>query len=141
MLKSSEIRQPSSNPEKLNLKSANEYKYLRQSNCYSISGVDDALQFRIVMEVLDIVHVSKEDQQSVFKMLTAVLWLGNVSFTVIDNENHVEPVADEGGLLALNFPSFRYLCSLESQESLDNVPVELYKRSGRIEEQISMLQH
>lgn len=29
-------------------------------------------------------------------MLAAVLWLGNVSFTVIDNENHVEPVADEG---------------------------------------------
>ncbi|CAL5354342.1 unnamed protein product [Camellia sinensis] len=82
--------------EKLNLKSANEYKYLRQSNCYSISGLDDAEQFRIVMEALDIVHVSKEDQESVFKMLTAVLWLGNVSFIVIDNENHVEPVADEG---------------------------------------------
>ncbi|KAL7180755.1 hypothetical protein ACSBR1_039755 [Camellia fascicularis] len=82
--------------EKLNLKSANEYKYLRQSNCYSISRLDDAEQFRIVMEALDIVHVSKEDQESVFKMLTAVLWLGNVSFTVIDNENHVEPVADEG---------------------------------------------
>lgn len=48
------------------------------------------------MEALDIVHVSKEDQESVFKMLTVVLWLGNVSFTVIDNENHVEPVADEG---------------------------------------------
>uniref|UniRef100_A0A5B7AAI2 Putative myosin-1 n=1 Tax=Davidia involucrata TaxID=16924 RepID=A0A5B7AAI2_DAVIN len=82
--------------EKLNLKSANEYKYLRQSNCYSISGVDDAERFRIVMEALDIVHVSKEDQESVFAMLAAVLGLGNVSFTVIDNENHVEPVADEG---------------------------------------------
>ncbi|KAL0788222.1 hypothetical protein Bca101_004468 [Brassica carinata] len=46
-------------------------------------------------EALDIVHVSKEDQESVFAMLAAVLWLGNVSFTVIDNENHVEPVAYE----------------------------------------------
>ena len=45
---------------------------------------------------MDTVHVSKEDQESVFAMLAAVLWLGNVSFTVIDNENHVEPVADEG---------------------------------------------
>ncbi|KAI8026036.1 Myosin-1 [Camellia lanceoleosa] len=52
-------------------------------------------------EALDIVHVSKEDQESVFKMLIAVLWLGNVSFTVIDNENHVEPMADKGGLLAV----------------------------------------
>ncbi|KAK4479695.1 hypothetical protein RD792_015225 [Penstemon davidsonii] len=47
-------------------------------------------------EALDIVHVKKEDQESVFAMLAAVLWLGNVSFTVVDSENHVEPVVDEG---------------------------------------------
>ncbi|KAL2557658.1 Myosin-1 [Forsythia ovata] len=82
--------------EKLNLKNANEFNYLRQSNCYTISGVDDAEQFHVVMEAMDIVHVSKEDQESVFTMLAAVLWLGNVSFTVVDSENHVEPVADEG---------------------------------------------
>ncbi|XP_059445474.1 myosin-1 isoform X2 [Corylus avellana] len=82
--------------EKLNLRSADEYKYLRQSNCYSITGVNDAEQFRIVVEALDVVHISKEDQQSVFAMLAAVLWLGNISFTVIDNENHVEAVTDEG---------------------------------------------
>lgn len=47
-------------------------------------------------EALDVVHINKEDQESVFAMLAAVLWLGNISFTVIDNENHVEAVADEG---------------------------------------------
>uniref|UniRef100_A0A803KUJ1 Uncharacterized protein n=2 Tax=Chenopodium quinoa TaxID=63459 RepID=A0A803KUJ1_CHEQI len=36
--------------------------------------------------------------------------------------------------------SFRHLCSSDSQESLDNVLVELYKRSGRLEEQIEVLQ-
>ncbi|CAH9071085.1 unnamed protein product [Cuscuta europaea] len=82
--------------EKLNLKGVDEYMYLRQSNCYSISGVDDAEQFEFVTEALDVVHVSKEDQESVFSMLAAVLWLGNVSFTVIDSEDHVEPVDDEG---------------------------------------------
>ncbi|KAG5521654.1 hypothetical protein RHGRI_034024 [Rhododendron griersonianum] len=82
--------------EKLNLQTLDDYKYLSQSTCHSISGVDDAEQFRIVTEALDIVHVSKEDQESVFAMLAAVLWLGNISFTVIDNENHVEPVTDEG---------------------------------------------
>ncbi|CAA7036455.1 unnamed protein product [Microthlaspi erraticum] len=81
--------------EKLNLTSAHEYKYLGQSNCYSICGVDDAERFNTVKEALDIVHVSKEDQESVFAMLAAVLWLGNVSFTIIDNENHVEPLEDE----------------------------------------------
>ncbi|KAF9667168.1 hypothetical protein SADUNF_Sadunf16G0305000 [Salix dunnii] len=36
--------------------------------------------------------------------------------------------------------SFRHLCPYDSQESIDNVLVELYKRSGRIEEEIEMLQ-
>ncbi|GMG98915.1 hypothetical protein Nepgr_000755 [Nepenthes gracilis] len=81
--------------EKLNLKNVEEYRYLCQSNCYKIPGVDDTEQFLSVMEALDVVHVSKDDQESAFAMLAAVLWLGNVSFTVIDFENHVEPVVDE----------------------------------------------
>ncbi|KAK1296477.1 hypothetical protein QJS10_CPB15g00008 [Acorus calamus] len=82
--------------EKLNLKNAAEYKYLNQSNCFTIAGVDDSERFRIVTEALNTVHVSKEDQDDVFAMLAAVLWLGNISFTVIDSENHVDVVADEG---------------------------------------------
>jgi len=37
-----------------------------------------------------------EDQERVFKMLAAILWLGNISFHVNDNENHIEVVNDEG---------------------------------------------
>ncbi|XP_004498109.1 myosin-1-like [Cicer arietinum] len=86
---------PPSIREKLNLRNAEDYKYLKQSNCYSITGVNDAEEFRIVMEALDVVHISKEDQETVFAMLSAVLWLGNISFTVIDNENHVQAVENE----------------------------------------------
>ncbi|OIV91811.1 hypothetical protein TanjilG_14390 [Lupinus angustifolius] len=37
--------------------------------------------------------------------------------------------------------SFRYLCPPESQDSMDNILVELYKRSGRVDEEIDMLHH
>ncbi|KAL6994996.1 Protein POLLENLESS 3 [Sarracenia purpurea var. burkii] len=37
--------------------------------------------------------------------------------------------------------SFRHLCLLESQESLDNILVELYKKSGCTEELIEVLRH
>ncbi|KAG0487128.1 hypothetical protein HPP92_009223 [Vanilla planifolia] len=37
--------------------------------------------------------------------------------------------------------SFRGLCSLRAQESLDNVLLDLYKRCGRIDEQIGLLKH
>ncbi|XP_010439553.1 PREDICTED: protein POLLENLESS 3-like [Camelina sativa] len=37
--------------------------------------------------------------------------------------------------------SFRYLCSFESQDSIDNLLLELYKKSGRIEEEAALLEH
>ncbi|XP_064996280.1 myosin-1-like isoform X2 [Musa acuminata AAA Group] len=87
---------PKSLRAKLNLRKVDEYKYLKQSNCYTIAGVDDVKRFHLVMKAMDVVHISKVDQESVFAILAAVLWLGNISFMVIDNENHVEVVADEG---------------------------------------------
>ncbi|BAT89413.1 hypothetical protein VIGAN_06036100 [Vigna angularis var. angularis] len=80
--------------EKLNLRAVSEYKYLVQSDCMSIDGVDDAKNFDQLMEALDAVRVCKEDQELIFKILAALLWLGNISFQV-DRENHIEVVEDE----------------------------------------------
>ncbi|XVF78057.1 hypothetical protein PTKIN_Ptkin14bG0097700 [Pterospermum kingtungense] len=80
--------------EKLNLKMANEYNYLIQSDCLVIDGVDDGQKFHKLMEALKTIQIRKEEQEQAFAMLAAVLWLGNISF-LIDNENHVEASADE----------------------------------------------
>ncbi|CAA7392349.1 unnamed protein product [Spirodela intermedia] len=82
--------------ERLNLKAANEYEYLKQSLCLTIDDVNDAKRFHLLLEALDVVQIPKEDQEKVFAMLAAVLWLGNVSFSVVDNENHVEVEPNEG---------------------------------------------
>ncbi|KDP38945.1 hypothetical protein JCGZ_00702 [Jatropha curcas] len=47
------------------------------------------------MEALDIVQICKADQEQIFAMLAAILWLGNISFQVIDSENHVDVLFDE----------------------------------------------
>ncbi|KAF8413971.1 hypothetical protein HHK36_001968 [Tetracentron sinense] len=86
---------PSILKERLNLKMASEYDYLKQSDCLTIDSVDDAQKFHLLMAALDIVQLCKEDQETTFAMLAAVLWLGNISFQVTDNENHVEVVVDE----------------------------------------------
>ncbi|CAL5400393.1 unnamed protein product [Camellia sinensis] len=60
-------------------------------------------------------------------MLTAVLWLGNVSFTVIDNENHVEPVADEDcfcmGYCGYLFLCMKSICSVNGRHLFLNNPL------------------
>lgn len=81
--------------EKLNLRMASEYKFLNQSGCLKIHDVDDAQNFKKLMEALDAFQISHENQERVFKLLAAILWLGNISFEVIDHENHVTVVIDE----------------------------------------------
>ena len=61
----------------------------------------EAIVSSFLQEALDIVQICKEEQEQAFAMLAAVLWLGNISFQVIDNENHVEASADEGNNMVL----------------------------------------
>lgn len=75
--------------EKLNLKSADEYYYLNHSNCLTIDKVDDVKSFHLLLEALNVVEISQDYQENVFRMLAAILWLGNVTFSFIDDECHV----------------------------------------------------
>lgn len=50
-----------------------------------IEGVDDAAEFRKVVEALSAVGVSSaEDQRALWRALAGVLWLGNVDFDEVD---------------------------------------------------------
>ncbi|KAJ4745293.1 Myosin-2 [Rhynchospora pubera] len=82
--------------DKLKIKEVMDYDYLKKGNCLRIDGVDDAKQFKMLMKALDTMEMAKEDQMKVFSILSAVLWLGNIKFSVIDSENHVEVLSNEG---------------------------------------------
>ncbi|CAN1239220.1 VIII-2 [Linum grandiflorum] len=86
---------PSLLREKLSLKAAAEYKYLNQSECFEIDGVDDAVKFHKLQDAFESLKIPKEDQERVFEILAAILWLGNITFQTVDNENHVEVLPDE----------------------------------------------
>ncbi|KAK6785502.1 hypothetical protein RDI58_018957 [Solanum bulbocastanum] len=81
--------------DKLKLKGASEYKYLNQSGCLVIHDVDDAEEFCKLMEALNTARISERDQEHAFQMIASVLWLGNITFQVIDDESHVEVVQSE----------------------------------------------
>ncbi|KAL0306471.1 UNVERIFIED_CONTAM: Myosin-2 [Sesamum radiatum] len=87
---------------RLRLKRACDYTYLKQSDCLVIHDVDDARKFHMLMGALDTVRICRDDQEQVFEMLAAVLWLGNISFRVIDHENHIDVVADEDTISELH---------------------------------------
>lgn len=52
----------------------------------------------LFQEALNTVRISERDQEHAFQMIASVLWLGNITFQVIDDESRVEVVQSEGEL-------------------------------------------
>lgn len=52
-----------------------------------------------MQSAMNVVQISEEDQQQAFEMLSAVLWLGNITFSVVEQDNHVNVDENEGKLV------------------------------------------
>ena len=58
-----------------------EYNYLNQSKCYTLDGVDESYEFARLQQSMEMVGFSPEKQHRCFRVLSAVLHLGNVQFS------------------------------------------------------------
>lgn len=65
---------------------ASTFHYINQSGCYTLSGVDDRKSFDELCLAMQILHVTPEQATGVFKVLAAILWIGNLSFQDTENE-------------------------------------------------------
>ncbi|KAG7015245.1 Myosin-2 [Cucurbita argyrosperma subsp. argyrosperma] len=113
---------PSRLKDKFNIRAASEYSYLNHSECLVIGGVDDARKFNILVEALDTLQFTKEDQEHAFGLLAAVLWIGNITFQIIDSENHVEVIANEAvanaaKLMGCSFNELKLVLSTHKEQS------------------------
>lgn len=70
----------------------NKFRYLKQGGPTStpINGVDDAEEFRATQQALSVVGVSVEKQWAVFRLLSALLHLGNVKITAMRNDSNID---------------------------------------------------
>ncbi|GFR42870.1 hypothetical protein Agub_g3861, partial [Astrephomene gubernaculifera] len=57
-----------------------DFHFLSQSGCYDIAGVDDAAEFRTVRRAMADVGVDAAAQTMLFRLLSGLLWLGNIEF-------------------------------------------------------------
>ena len=67
------------------------FHYLRQGgpNSSTISGVDDAEEFRATQDALSTVGIGIDKQWSVFRLLAALLHLGNIAITGVRNDSNI----------------------------------------------------
>eukprot|EP00947_MAST-08B_sp_MAST-8B-sp1_P004753 g4753.t1 len=124
------------------LSTAADYTYLSQSGCRTVDGMDDVAEFAATRRALDVIGVSSEEQQAAFRVLSAVLLLGNVQFKAIKDAGgaagrdsvescavaNPEVVAALAGLLglsdtALGFALIKRLLSAGGRGSVTEVPL------------------
>ena len=62
------------------------YRYLNQSSCVAIDGVDDVKLFDDMRRAMTVLDMPSDMQQSVFSTISAVLLMGNMDFEDLDGE-------------------------------------------------------
>ncbi|CAL4944371.1 unnamed protein product [Urochloa decumbens] len=57
------------------------FHYLNQTNCYEVANVDDAREYIETRNAMDIVGIDQEEQDAIFRVVAAILHLGNINFS------------------------------------------------------------
>ncbi|XP_052193140.1 myosin-11-like [Diospyros lotus] len=67
--------------EKYKLGNPKSFHYLNQSNCYELVDVSDAHEYLATRRAMDIVGISEKEQEAIFRVIAAILHLGNIDFS------------------------------------------------------------
>ncbi|KAF7991609.1 hypothetical protein HCN44_008980 [Aphidius gifuensis] len=94
--------------EQYKLVSADNYKYLNQSGCIKIDGISENKKLDALRLAFNVLQVPSEMCEGIYRVLSAILWLGNLCFDDIDGERcqltnkDIEIIEKIAPLLGLN---------------------------------------
>ncbi|KAK4492449.1 hypothetical protein RD792_003258 [Penstemon davidsonii] len=66
--------------KKYKLENPRSFHYLNQSNCFELNGVDESKEYLATRKAMDTVGISSEEQDAIFRVIAAILHLGNIEF-------------------------------------------------------------
>ncbi|KAJ4953949.1 hypothetical protein NE237_030781 [Protea cynaroides] len=91
------------------------FHYLNQSNCYELDGVNDTHEYRATRRAMDVVGISDQEQEAIFRVVAAILHLGNIDFAK-GKEIDSSVVKDEKSRFHLNMTAELLMCNAQSLE-------------------------
>ncbi|KAG8481812.1 hypothetical protein CXB51_027190 [Gossypium anomalum] len=106
---------PPEDIERYKLGSPKTFHYLNQSSCYELDGVNDAHEYLATRRAMDIVGINDEEQESIFRVVAAILHLGNINFAK-GKEIDSSVVKDEKSRFHLNMTAELLRCDAQSLE-------------------------
>jgi myosin I len=108
------------------------FHYLSLSECYAVDTINDTQEFNDTVEAMQVMGFTKEEQTETFRLILAVLFLGNLQF--VENDKEASSVANADALasfchlmavdegLAAAALTTRIMTSGSSRASVYNVP-------------------
>ncbi|KAK6929671.1 Myosin, N-terminal, SH3-like, partial [Dillenia turbinata] len=106
---------PPEDIERYKLGNPRTFHYLNQSNCFELDGVDESKEYLATRRALDIVGISTEEQDAIFRVVAAVLHLGNIEFAKGEEVDSSEP-KDDKSRFHLKTAAELFMCDEKSLE-------------------------
>ncbi|XP_048137335.1 myosin-11 isoform X2 [Rhodamnia argentea] len=124
---------PQEEIEKYKLGNPESFHYLNQSNCYQLEGVNDAEEYLAIRRAMNVVGISEDEQNSIFRVVAAILHLGNINFSR-GEESDSSVVTDENSKFHLAMTAQLLKCDIHVLEDalckrLMVTPEEIIQRS------------
>uniref|UniRef100_M4EP56 Uncharacterized protein n=1 Tax=Brassica campestris TaxID=3711 RepID=M4EP56_BRACM len=106
---------PEQETERYKLGKPSTFRYLNQSNCYALDGLDDSKEYLATRKAMDVVGIGSEDQDAIFRVVAAILHLGNIEFAKGEESEAAEP-KDEKSLFHLKTAAELFMCDEKALE-------------------------
>lgn len=106
---------PPEDIERYKLADPKSFHYLNQSSCYVLDGVNDAHEYLETRRAMDIVGISEHEQDSIFRVVAAILHLGNINFGKGEDIDS-SVIKDEKSRFHLNMTAELLRCDAQNLE-------------------------
>nr|GMD42803.1 myosin-15-like isoform X3 [Ipomoea batatas] len=97
--------------EKYKLSHPSDFHYLNQSKTYNLDGVSNAEEYVKTRRAMDVVGISNEEQDAIFRTLAAILHLGNIEFSP-GKEHDSSAIKDQKSSFHLGMAANLLMCDL-----------------------------
>ncbi|KAK6933673.1 Myosin, N-terminal, SH3-like [Dillenia turbinata] len=101
--------------KKFKLADPRSFHYLNQTNCYEVANVNDAREYLETRNAMDVVGISQHEQDAIFRVVAAILHLGNIEF-LKGKEVDSSKLKDEKSLYHLKTAAELLMCNEKALE-------------------------
>ncbi|XP_062149505.1 myosin-6-like isoform X2 [Alnus glutinosa] len=106
---------PPEDVQKFKLDNPRAFHYLNQSNCYELDGIDDSKDYIATRRAMEVVGISAGEQDAIFRVVAAILHLGNVEFAKGKETDSSIP-KDEKSMFHLRTAAELFMCDAKALE-------------------------